>query len=46
VERSGLQAMALAQRSIGLTSFLRSHPVERVIRGLLPTSASRRPTGP
>ncbi|MFC0407852.1 acyl-CoA dehydrogenase family protein [Roseomonas elaeocarpi] len=34
VERAGLEAVALAQRSIGLASFMRPHPVERVIRDL------------
>lgn len=34
VERAGLEAMELTQRSIGLQGFLRTHPVERVLRDL------------
>ena len=34
VERCGLEAMQLVQRSIGLSAFLRSHAVERIGRDL------------
>ena len=34
VERAGLAAMELAQRSIGLGAFLRPAPVERIVRDL------------
>ncbi|GAV36515.1 hypothetical protein ROTAS13_04202 [Roseomonas sp. TAS13] len=34
VERAGLAAMELAQRSIGLGAFLRPAPVERIARDL------------
>lgn len=34
VERAGLDVLELAQRSIGLAGFLRTHPVERQLRDL------------
>jgi alkylation response protein AidB-like acyl-CoA dehydrogenase len=34
VERAALDLMELVQRSIGLSSFIRPHPIERVIRDL------------
>ncbi len=34
VERAGLDLMQLAQRSIGLQSFMRPNPIERVSRDL------------
>ncbi|MDP4021744.1 acyl-CoA dehydrogenase family protein [Methylobacterium sp. NEAU 140] len=34
VERAGLDAIALAQRSVGLQGFLETHPLERLIRDL------------
>lgn len=34
VERAGLEAVELAQRSVGLQAFLRPHPLERLCRDL------------
>jgi alkylation response protein AidB-like acyl-CoA dehydrogenase len=34
VERAGLDAVELAQRSVGLQAFLRPHPLERLCRDL------------
>lgn len=34
VERAGLDAIELAQRSIGLSGFLEDHPLERLVRDL------------
>lgn len=34
VERAGLDVLELAQRSIGLAGFLRTHPIERQVRDL------------
>ena len=34
VERAGLDLMQLVQRSVGLQSFMRPHPIERVSRDL------------
>lgn len=34
VERAGLDAIELAQRSVGLTGFLEDHPLERPVRDL------------
>ncbi|TXN60571.1 acyl-CoA dehydrogenase family protein, partial [Methylobacterium sp. WL6] len=34
VERAGLDAIELAQRSVGLSGFLEAHPLERLVRDL------------
>ena len=34
VERAALDLMELVQRSIGLSSFIRPHPIERMVRDL------------